>query len=43
MAFIYPVNPMATLDHNPCIFQSNLPSGLIDALQPNNNANTEDT
>ena len=46
---IFPFNPTAVLDHDPCVCQSNSSSGSIsesvitaDVLQPNDDGNTED-
>ena len=48
---IFPFNPTAVLDHDPCVCQSNSSSGSIsesvitahhDILQPNDDSNTED-
>ena len=46
---IFPFNPTAVLDHDPCACQSNLSSGSIsksvitaDILQPNDDGNTDD-
>ena len=46
---IYPLNPIAVLDHDPSVHQSNSPSGstseavvTADILQPNDSGNAED-